>query len=168
MRHHQENRIMQPTAMNVARLVRGPGYVILTVAIIAYVSDFVVAVIPLRLSVAQWRFGAVGTVSNSAVAPLLMALLAYVVAVASGDRTLLRVIAVLTTFLGVFLLAAIASFALDALEMRSRLTPGQDRRFLVVSAQVVVKLLLEALGSVVLARGAWRAARVLRRAVSSE
>ena len=154
--------------MNVGRLVRGPAYVILLVAMMAYLSDFVVAVLPPRMSVAQWRFGAVGTLSNSAVAPLLLALLAYVVAVASSDRTVLRVISVLSAFAAFFMILALGSFVLDSLEMRSRLTPGQTMRFVAVSGQVVAKLLLETFGSVVLARGSWRAAQSLRRAVAPE
>jgi hypothetical protein len=154
---------MQPSSMtDYARLIRMPAYIVLAVVLIAYVSDFILTVIPFRLDVAQWRFGAIGTLSNAASAPLLILLLIFAVAAFAGDRRVLGIVGVLGAFTTLLLLVSAVDFTLDTLQMRTRLAPGQSARFAAASGQSLMKLGLQAIASVALARGAWRVLRASR------
>jgi hypothetical protein len=154
--------MQQSPTTDLVRLIRIPAYVVLAVVLIAYTSDFILAVVPLRLDVVQWRFGAIGTLSNAASAPLLILLLILAVAALAGDRRILGTVGILSALATVLLLVCAADFTLDTLQMRARLAPGQALRFAAASGQSLMKLVLQAIAGAVLARGAWKVLRSSR------
>ena len=141
-----------------ARL-RTPGYLILTVVGIMPILDYIAGLWPLHLADSTWRFGAVGLFSSYSVGMLAQLFLMYALAVTVNDRKVLMAIGVVTALLALVLAGSSASYVLDALQTRGRVTPQSFRRFDVVAAQGFVKLLLVLVCSAILSRSSFKASR---------
>jgi hypothetical protein len=145
------------------RRLRTPAYVVLGLSLLFAIADFLLAVTPLHPGTVMWRFGAVGLGANAVMTPLLLLVFIYALALSVEDRAVIGVICGLSALATIVLLAASGTFALDALQMKSRVQPGALDKFTSASAQAVVKLLLEAIACAVLAVSAFRANRRPRR-----
>jgi hypothetical protein len=148
------------------RRLRTPVYLVLGCALLFAIVDFILAVAPLQLGNVMWRFGAVGLSANAVVTPLVIASLLYALSIVSEDRGILMAVGILAALFAFYLLIASGSFALDALQMRSRVNPAAKDKFVVASAVAGVKLVVECVISLLLAIGAFRANRASRRVVA--
>lgn len=113
---------------------------------------------------AAWRFGAVGSLSEVVLLPLVGAFLFFVVAHAQGSVLAQRVLEVVTLVVAVLLLATMAVFVLDAVQMRAAVAQGIQRFDLVVIRAIAG----QAIAMVLLALLAISSIRARRRGAVSE
>lgn len=149
-----------PTSL--VRSLRVPGYVILGIAMVLPMLDLLVSVMPLRPSTVVWRFGAVGLYSSAIGTPLLILFFIYVLAHLSGDRKVRIVVGVISALIAVSLVAAAGAFILDALQMRQRIQPAAQTRFMTASVQAMLKLALQGLAALVLAVSVFRSSKAAK------
>ena len=147
------------------RSLRTPAYVILALAALIPVTDFVTTVWPLIPGKLAWRFGAVGLASSSFGVPLLMLLFIFAVALAMGDRKVTMTVGVVAAGIGLAMLASSGMFVLDALQMRSNVASAALARFQTASLQALAKLIAHGISGLILAVAAFRAVRSAKAAV---
>jgi hypothetical protein len=148
---------MTPPAPNsLARHLRVPGYLFFGIAMILPVLDLLVSVYPIRLDTVVWRFGAVGLLSSAIGAPLLVLFFVFALALFCGDKKVIMTVGIVASLIALLLVAGTGSFALDALQMKRRVQAAAQQRFMMASAQAMLKLMLEAISAVVLAISAFR------------
>ena len=135
---------------SLVRRLRAPGYLVLGTAMVFPLVDWLVPVLPLRPLTIAWRFGAVGYLSSAMGAPLLVLFLFYALAYFSGDRKVMVLCAVLAGLIALSAIAGAGTFALDALQMKSRVQAPAQSKFLLVSGWALCKLAIEGLASLVL------------------
>ena len=147
---------------NLVRNLRIPGYVILGIAMVLPMLDLLVAIMPFKPATVVWRFGAVGLYSSAIGTPLLLLLFIYMLAHVAGDRKVTMVVSVLAALIALSLVAGSGAFVLDTLQMRQRIQPAAQTKFMTASVQAILKLALEGLGALVLAISAFRAGRGIK------
>ncbi len=124
-------------------------------------GDWAANVWPLRLEDFRWRYGAAGLMAGFALTPLLGVLVLAVAAALGGQRRVLRLVGWTALLTSVGLLAAVALFALDSVQVAAGIG-AESRPVLAAGAlKAAVKLLLAAGWLVLLGAGTARAARVL-------
>jgi hypothetical protein len=138
---------------------RTAGYMVLVLAALFPLLDLLSGLYPTNFGNATWRFGAVGLFSNFAMGLSLELFLIAVIALVANQRRVLLVLGVLSALLAVLLLGSAVLFVLDALQTRARVNPAVLHRFDFAAGGAVAKLLLYAVANLVLARGAFAAAR---------
>jgi hypothetical protein len=102
----------------------------------------------------QWRFGTVGLLFGNLGTVVLGLGLAGLVATILGNRGVLRGVGLFSILLAVALLAMMALFALDALQMRRLVAAALKRQVLVSSAGAAFSAGLATLALAALGRGA--------------
>jgi hypothetical protein len=150
-----------------AKRLRVPGYLLLGFMALLPLLDFSISAGPARPAQVAWRFSTFGQFSSSAAAPLIALLLLYAIAFACTDRRVLYVTAALSAVYAVLLLGAALSFPLDALEMRTRVPPAAQSRFMMASLAASIRLVAYAIGAVALTVSQARSARILKK-ISSQ
>ncbi len=90
---------------------------------IASAIDPIVRVYPFHFGNVGWRFGAVGLLSESVVGVLFSVVCTTGVAALLNDRRAARVLSALTALFGLGLLAVLALFVLDSLQVRAGVRP---------------------------------------------
>jgi hypothetical protein len=106
--------------------LRGPAYVVAGLLMLFSVLDVVLTVLPLSPGNVNWRFGVAGLAAAGLVGVLLAVLLAYVVALLTGQRRTLRVLAGLSILAAALALAFLAVLLLDAIQL-SGSVPAQRK-----------------------------------------
>ena len=154
--------MIQTAPSSLVRNLRVPGYVILAIATLLPALDLLVSVMPLRPSTVVWRFGFVGLFSSAIGAPLLLLFFIYVLALFAGDRKITVLVGVVAAIITFLLVAAAGAFILDALQMRQRIQPAAQTRFMTATVQAMLKLALEGLASLVLAISVFRSLRAVK------
>lgn len=145
--------------MDTLRRLATPVLVIALALIIIPLADLVGNVWPVRLGAEDWRYGAVGILSNFLLTPLLGLLLVALVAYATERAWLLRTIGIKGLIAAGALVIIIGGFTLDAIQVRQT-RPYEDRWITVVSyALAAAKLGIGAVCLAVLGVGSLRAAR---------
>jgi len=91
------------------------------------------SVYPAALDSVQWRFGSVGLAAGRATPFLICDLLFLSAGVLAGHRWFLRALGVLHVFVALVILAGVAGFILDTLEIRQML-PLETRQQAMASA----------------------------------
>lgn len=142
-----------------ARQLASCAYLVAFTLICIPLFDASMSLVPFHLGTAQWRFGAVGLLSNALMIPVIGVLLAVTTAVTLGHERMQRVLAIASWIVAVMLIIGLAGFALDALQTRSAVQPAMQLSFRVASLTAAAKLLLGAITFVAFARGS----RVTRR-----
>jgi hypothetical protein len=149
---------MISTAPNsLARHLRVPGYLFFGIAMILPVLDLLISIYPFRIGTVVWRFAAVGLLSSSVGAPLLVLFFVFALALFAGDRRVVIAVGVIATLVALLLISSSGSFVLDALQMKRRVQAAAQQRFMLASAQAMLKLILQSITSIVLALSAFRA-----------
>lgn len=128
----------------------------------AYLVAFLLIAIPMfdaSMSVApwvpgdpQWRFGAIGLISNALMIPAAGMLIAVVAAMTFGHLTFLRVLRILCWIGSLGIMLAVILFALDALQTRNAIRPQMQLSYNVASLTAAFKLLLGAATFLLFAR----------------
>ena len=138
-------------------------YVVAIMLIVATLSDALPALWPFRLGAAEWRFGAVGLMSSALMTPLLGAFLILAAAAALDHRRVLTVSSWLLFALVVVLVAVAVVFALDFLEVRTRIQERVRPAALGAAAKAAWKLGVGGIVSLVMAFSSRRMAKRLGR-----
>ena len=154
---------MQALRPDFARRVRAPAYLIMALLVLSPLIELCAAAWPFDARQAGWRLSFAGTAGASLGWPLLGLFLTFLIAVLVADTTALLVVSSFSTLVGVLCFFQAALFALDALEMKTRVRPAMSARYDAVSAWWVLKFCAAGAILVLLSVSAWRVARTLRR-----
>lgn len=138
-----------------------PAHAVAVLLVVFPLIDLVVNVWPPRIGELRWRYGTTGLLSGFLLTSLLGLLVMAVTANIAGQRRLLRVLGWVGWIGGLVLLAAIALFSLDVLQLRSAVPPAAKGVFAIGAVKAAVKLVIMAGWLVLFGRGALRAARSL-------
>jgi hypothetical protein len=145
--------------MRPLRFLAWPTYLVATLLVLVPFLDWAVAVWPPQPGNMRWRVAAAGQMSGGLMTVLLGLLLLLAVAVLLEQPRVLRLVAALGALLAAGTLVGLGLFALDAVQLRGSVRPDLVRAFDAVALQALVKQLLAAVTSIVIAVCAVRAAR---------
>ncbi len=141
------------------RHLAAPTYLVALALIVIPPFDALMQVIPMRLHDARWRFGFVGMSSNALMIPVVGLLIAFIGASYFEHRQFQRVLGVASIVIAVFILILLGFFVLDALQVRSSVTPAALLAFKVASFTACFKSLLGVATLGAFALSAFRAPR---------
>jgi hypothetical protein len=150
-------------ARDILRPLRLPAYTFLGLTILLQGADFLLTVAPFRPSAVMWRFSALAGASSNVGNILLLLLLLYVFALLLQDGAGLATVVGLTSVLAIVLFLAGAAFALDALQLRSRVDSQVVQRFDVAAAEAILKFIAQGVVSILMAVSALRSWRLAKR-----
>jgi len=148
------------------RRLRAPAYLFLAVTFVFQVADLLVGLLPPQLGAAAWRFASIGLGANMVGNLLLVLLLAYALALWSNDRGVLATISVIAGLAALTLVACLATFALDAIQLRPAITAKAKQGFDRAAVMATVKLFVDAVIAAIFAISSLRATLSLRRDTS--
>jgi hypothetical protein len=122
------------------------AYFVGALLLVVPVVDVIVALLPITVTNARWRFGAVGLLSNAFILPLAGLLILGVTAVTSQHRRLLRALSVIAWVVCALSLGLIGMFALDALQTQAGIDPQRIFAFRMATSIGMLKMLCGAVG----------------------
>ena len=128
------------------------GYLLAALLVIIPLFDSTMQVWPLRLSDERWRFGAIGSLSNLLLVPMLGLLLAIAIATLTDARKVKRVVGAVCAVLAVLLSVLSVLFILDYFQVRTIVTPKFQHATAVASATAVAKNILSIVTLALLSR----------------
>ncbi len=134
-------------------------YAVAAFMILVPLIEVTLSVWPLRFNQTAWRFGTFGLISQSIMTPLLGIVLLVASAVLLDHRRTLHMSAVFVSLIALLLVAGLPLFALDAIQMRVQVRAEALRAFHFSSTMAAVKMTAALMVVVLLAIGAWKAAR---------
>lgn len=134
-----------------------PAYAMASLLILFPLLDTALSVIPPRFGEVAWRFGATGLFSRALMTPLLGLLLAFAVALLREHRKIQRAIAIVSAVVAVVVVGAIGMFVLDAVQMRSQVSPQAKTAFDIASLVALGKFTFGLLILVAFTISGWRA-----------
>ncbi|MEO8621503.1 MAG: hypothetical protein ABI625_10590 [bacterium] len=129
------------------------AYLVAAVLVVFPLFDSGISLSPWNMASAQWRFGAVGLLSNTLMIVALGAFIAVATAVTSKHDQVRRVLGYACWLIAVVLLASIAAFALDAVQARPQIRQDMMLSYQLASLTAEVKLLVGALSFALFGRG---------------
>jgi hypothetical protein len=135
--------------MDQYRRLAGPAYLVACTLIFIPLFDATMQLWPLNPGSTQWRFGALGLLSNAFLIPAVGLLIVLVTGRTFGHVSLLRVTGWLCAAAAVVATLLLLLFAMDALETRTAVTAAARLSFVVASFTAAGKMLL-AIGTLVL------------------
>ena len=139
--------------MNTYRHLAPGAYLVAAALALFPLFDSGISLSPWNVGSAQWRFGAIGLLSNTLMIVALGMLLAVAAAgAASHDRTR-RVLGIASWIVSALLLVAIAAFALDAVQARAQIRSDMMFSYQLASVTAGVKLLVGALSFALFGKG---------------
>lgn len=122
-----------------------PAYLVAFMLVVIPLFDAVMSVYPFSPWNEQWRFGALGLLSNAFMIPAIGLLIALTTAVMYDHVRFLRVLGFVCTLAGAFVGLMILLFALDSVQAQANITPDASLPFVVASITAVVKMVLATL-----------------------
>lgn len=148
------------TPLSMPRALLLALYVVAAAFILPSLMEFLLVSYPYRMGTAQWRFGALGLLFNSVLfSPIIGLSLAAVTAVMLEQRTVARVLAILTGAIALFMLIGLPFFVLDFLQLRASVNPQAKRAFDFTSLKAALTGGLLFLTALSVAIGTWRGSR---------
>lgn len=136
-----------------------PLLLLAALLIVLPLIELAASVWPVGLANAEWRFGAVGLLSNALLLPLLGSFIVVVVAAQGGKKRLVQAMSVLNGLAAAFLLVAIPLFLLDSLELRSRVPDARMHAFDFAAARAALAMGFSFVVLSALSRGGFRSSR---------
>ncbi len=118
------------------------AYLLGLLLVVLPVVDVTMSVWPIRLSDDRWRFGAVGSLSNVLLVPLIGLLIIMIAAVWSDHRRVQRVVGTLCIAVAVVLAALDVLFILDYFQARTGVVPKFQQAITVAATTAFIKHLL--------------------------
>ncbi|MEO7043345.1 MAG: hypothetical protein ABI035_13870 [Gemmatimonadaceae bacterium] len=118
------------------------GYLLAALLVIGPLFDGTTQLLPIRAGDERWRFGAVGSLSNLLLLPLLGLLLAVAVSEFTDARRTKRVLGAICAILAFCLAALSVGFILDYFQVRTAITPRLQHATAVATSIVLVKNVL--------------------------
>jgi hypothetical protein len=128
------------------------GYLIALMLFALPLFDGMVMMWPFRLGEERWRFGALGSLGNMTLMPLLGILLALWIAIAMDQRRVRRIIGGLCAAFALFFAVGIIIFLLDFFQMRTMIKPQFKGATDVAAMSSLFKQALTAVALVLLAK----------------
>ena len=132
--------------------------------IISPLLEVLLRIWPFKPAALAWRFGAMGTVGNSLLWPVIGTVVLALVADWLKHPRVLRVVALGSLFAALLLLSLLGLFTLDAVQLRAEVNPGVAAEYDLSTGKIVIGYLLAIGMEMWLARNALRAARGAGRA----
>jgi hypothetical protein len=154
---------MQSFSPDLARRVRTPGYLVMALLVISPLIELGTAAWPFQVHEAAWRLSFAAAAGASLGLPVLGLFLAFLLATFAADAGALLVVTGTSIVTAILCLLQAGLFALDALEMKSRVRPGLAERYGLVSSWWLIKLCAVAAILFIVAVSALRANKRLRR-----
>lgn len=139
--------------MNTYRQLSPGAYMVAAALSVFPLYDSGISVAPWRIASTQWRFGAIGLLSNTLMIVALGALIAVVTAVTLHHERTRRVLGIASWIFAMLLLVAIVAFAMDAVQAHTQIRPDMLRSYQLASLTAGIKLLLGALSFASFGRG---------------
>ena len=139
--------------MNPYRQLASAAYVVAAVLIAYPLVDSAVSVMPWHVGSAQWRFGAVGLLSNTLMIVALGAFIAVGTAVSLKQDRTRRLLGFVSWTCAGLLFVTSAAFALDALQSRGGIRSDMLISYQLASMTAEIKLLVGVVSFVLFARG---------------
>lgn len=137
--------------MNPHRNLAPAAYLIAGMLFFIPFFDAAMSLYPFNPANSQWRFGAFGLFSNALMIPASGALIAMATALVFGHRRSITLFTALSWLFVVGLALATVLFGLDAIQSRRLIRPDMQLSYMVATATAVVKLVLGAIGFLLLA-----------------
>jgi len=97
------------------------GYVVAIMLFVLPLLDGAVTLWPFRFAQERWRFGAVGSLGNLTLMPVLGVFIAVLVAALADHRRTRQVLGALSGVLAILFAGALVIFALDYLQVRTQI-----------------------------------------------
>ncbi len=145
--------------MDSLRRLSVAAYAVAVLFILSPLVDVLTNIYPTDLGSMQWRFGAIGILSNYLISGVFGLLLATLVAALLGHRTLLRISAIVDLATAAVLLGITLLFALDVLQLRSTVRPEAGEMFRIGALKASLKILMTAVALLLLGIRALKASR---------
>jgi hypothetical protein len=145
--------------MNRYRYFAWAAYLVALSLILIPIMDAAAETWPLHFSNAQWRFGALGLLSNALMMPSVGILIVLGVAIAAEHDRFLRLSGWLCAVCAALVVFALAAFVLDAIQTRVNVRPEALTSFLVASMTAAGKMILVIVTLVTCAIAGTRTAR---------
>ena len=134
-----------------------PTYLVAGILVLFPMVDTGLGLLPAAPGEVSWRFGATGLFSRALMTPLLGLLLACGVALLLNQPRTLRALAVVNGAVTVVIVAAVALFLLDALQMRGQVRPDALVSFDVATAVALAKYAIAGAVTSAFAITGWKA-----------
>ena len=119
-----------------------PAYAVAFVLVVVPFFDVTMSLWPLNPGSEQWRFGAIGLLSNAFMIPATGLLVALVTALLLGHWRFLRVFGVFCAIGAAVVFLLLLLFVLDAIQTRLNIQPAAKLSFAVASFTAGAKLIL--------------------------
>jgi hypothetical protein len=145
--------------MDALRRLTPAAYAVALVFLLSPLVDVVTNVYPFESGSVQWRYGAVGIMSNYLISAVFGLLLATLVAALAGHVKVLWAAAATNLALAAVLVVIVGLFALDVLQLRNVVRPEAADMFKIGAAKAAFKLLVVAASLVLLGVAGLKAAR---------
>ena len=144
--------------MESLRRIAPGAYFVAALLFLITLVDYLGNAWPFRPGEVGWRYGIVGMISTYLLSPLLGCLIASATAAWLPQPRVSRSLAIIMWVGALLLLAALAAFLLDSLQVRSAAAP--EARWVTTTSFMLAtaKIFLAAMALIVLGRGNWRAA----------
>lgn len=134
----------------------GMGYVVAAVLVVFPLVDLLANVVPITPERINWRYGSYGLASGFVLTVVLGMGLAFAMAAASGDRTVIRVLAVISVLGGLGLIVTGGIYVLDALQLRDTVSNEARSSFLIGTVKALFKNGISGLALIWIAWAGWR------------
>lgn len=128
--------------MNNLRYLAPAAYMVALVLFVVPIVDASLSVAPWQIGSTQWRYGAVGLLSNALMLPSLGALLGALIAVGLNHYKTQRAIGISSWVMVAIVFVGLVMFVLDAIQARGMIRPQMALSYQVASITALVKLLL--------------------------
>lgn len=150
------SRFMARPPLDPDEALAAPFYFFAALLVVLPLIDFVQNVGTFQPANVQWRFATVGLLSGFLLTPTIGIVAAMTIAAVRGQGRTQRAIAIGNVILAVLLLALMAGFVLDALQLRGSVPAVRRAEFRTAAIRAIVKYILTSLLLIVLAMRAFR------------
>jgi hypothetical protein len=145
--------------MESLRRMTPAAYVVALVFILSPLVDVVTNFYPFDPGSVQWRYGAVGIMSNYLISAVFGLLLGTFAAALSGHTRVLWTFIALNFVLAVALVLILGLFSLDVVQLRNLVRPEAAEMFKIGAAKAALKLLMVAVSLLLMGIVGFRAVR---------
>lgn len=128
---------MEPT-----KVISRPGFLLAALLFLFPLGDFLTTVYPYRFGEVRWRFGAIGSLGNVTLLPLLAIFIALVISVMLDMRRARRVLGWLCAIFAALFGVMIVLFMLDFFQMRGQVKPQFQKVMDVAATGSLIKQML--------------------------
>ncbi len=153
--------------METNKSLQRAGYLLAFLLILIPLVDMTTSVWPIRLGEERWRYGALGTLSNVTLVPLLGLLIVLTIAVMADHRRTRMVVGWICAAFAVVLAAMCVLFMLDYFQTRTIVRPQFQTPMEVATTTALLKYFVTILTLALLSRAGLSGPRKVVRVVRS-